>query len=100
MQDIQICLWHTFKGVPLWCDGDQTLLPQAMQTATHRRKREVHSFCEQFEWDDSLECFWLDVIGESFVHAEGAFANVLTVCITHNTIEQERLRTGRLGANP
>jgi hypothetical protein len=59
----------------------------------------MHSFCEQFEWDNSLECFWLDVIGEGFVHAEGAFANVLTVCITHNAIEKKRLRTGRLGAN-
>src|SRR5215510_7187557 len=67
-----------------------------MQTATHRCQGRLHCFGEEFEWDGSFERFRMDIVGESFVHAEGAFANLLTVGVTNHAIETKRFRTGRL----
>src|SRR5262245_3989379 len=38
----------------------------------------------------------MDIVGEGFVHAEGPFANLLTVGVTNHAIETKRFRTGRL----
>jgi hypothetical protein len=70
-----------------------------MQTATHRHQRGLHCFGEEFEWDGSLERFRIDIVGEGFVHAEGAFTNFLTVGVTNHAIETKRFRTGRLRTN-
>src|SRR5262249_57359583 len=70
-----------------------------MQTATHRRQGGLYRFGEEFEWDGSLERFRIDIVGEGFVHTEGAFANVLTVGVTNHAIETKRFRTGRLRTN-
>lgn len=91
---------HTSKGIPLWGNGNQALLEQAMEIAPDRCGRALSRLREQFDRDGSLKRLGIDVVGEGRVHDEGTFTNVAAIDVADQTIETKRLGPGWLCRDP